>query len=481
MKRYFKSFLSFLKTKKFPNKEDILMLRDSPFSYSKSVIIVFIIAVVGLFLHLLLAISNTITTEVPDYGGTIVEGVIGAPRFINPLLATSETDQALSSLVFAPITSLAKECIGSPDGKSYQCVLPEKTFFSNKSPLTSADVLFTFTTKKVLETNRDPESAWREISIEAPDDLTVRVSTTGNKNALIEKMSLGIVPKALWEGVPLESIQDSTLNLEPVGAGAFKIASINYTNSLPSEVALVPNPHFIHDKPFIKHLFIRSYTNQLDLASALHNHEVDSTNALKSDYLDTVIKNNFSLTPITSTKTVALWVSQDQSTSQGAQKLESVGGMIDRNKILDTIEHGYGIPLYLKETTRSSPKATSKAGEVTISIAVQKDTELLKIAEMLSNALQEFGILSTIQVFDQGLFIDQVRLGQYPFILVASQETIQGYQHLIPLYTKSFVHIASRDIHTTMPETILSPHESLSNASKWFVRTDKVWKWFIHK
>ncbi|MEK7227977.1 MAG: ABC transporter substrate-binding protein [Patescibacteria group bacterium] len=479
MKRYLKSFLSFLKTKKFPNKEDLLELRDAPFSTSKGALIIFATTVVGLFLYLLLAISNTLTVEVPDYGGTMVEGVIGSPRFINPLLANSETDLALSSLVYAPITTLAKDCIGSPDGKAYQCTLPENVLFSDKSPLTSADVLFTFTTKKTIEVNKNQESDWREILIEAPNSTTVRISTTGDKASLKEKMSLGIVPKVLWESVPIESIEDSALNLKPVGAGAFKVASINYTNSLPSEVALVPNQHFVQDKPFLKRFFFRSYTNQLDLASALHNQEVDSTSVLKSDYIDTEIKNNYLLTPITNTKSISLWVSQAQSNSPEAQKIASISNMIDRKEILDTIEHGYGIPLYSKESTRS--KAASKAEEVTISIAVQKDIDLLKTAEMLSSALQEFGILSTIQVFDQGLFIDQVTTGAYPFILMARDGNIAGYQQLIPLYTKSFVHITSHDVQSVMPPSISSPYESLSEANKWYTRTDKVWKWFIHK
>lgn len=480
MKRYLKSFLSFLKTKKFPSSEDLIAFRDAPLSLSKTVLIVLSIIVVGLFLNILLAISDSLTVEVPDYGGTIVEGVIGAPKFINPLLSTSETDQALVSLVYAPITRLAKECLVSPDGKSYQCVLPEKSFFSDKSSLTSADILFTFTTKKSIETNRNPESDWKDISIETPSDVTVRIGTIGSADELREKMSLGIVPKVLWEGVPAESIEDSSLNLKPVGAGPFKVAGIAYTNSLPTEVVLVPNPRYGGSKPYLNRLLVHSYTNQLDLASALRNNEINSTSSLKSDYIDPVIEKDFSIRPILSPKSVGLWVSQSASQSISAQKLELLGNKIDRNIILDTIEHGYGIPLYSKETTRSNP-AVNKTGEETISIAVQKDTELLKTAEMLSSALQEFGILSTIQVFDQGLFIDQVRLGQYPFILIASQDTVPGYQRLIPLYTKSFVHISSQSVHTVTPEIISSPYQSLSEAAKWYERTDKVWKWFTHK
>ena len=46
-------------------------------------------------------VNQLFLTEVPSYGGTFTEGVVGAPRFLNPLLAISETDKALVSLVYS--------------------------------------------------------------------------------------------------------------------------------------------------------------------------------------------------------------------------------------------------------------------------------------------------------------------------------------------------------------------------------------------
>ena len=36
--------------------------------------------------------------EVPAYGGTLTEGIIGTPRFINPVLASSDADRDLVAL-----------------------------------------------------------------------------------------------------------------------------------------------------------------------------------------------------------------------------------------------------------------------------------------------------------------------------------------------------------------------------------------------
>jgi peptide/nickel transport system substrate-binding protein len=44
------------------------------------------------------------TDVVPTFGGTVREGIIGTPRFINPVLATTEQDNNLTTLVYAGLT-----------------------------------------------------------------------------------------------------------------------------------------------------------------------------------------------------------------------------------------------------------------------------------------------------------------------------------------------------------------------------------------
>jgi hypothetical protein len=87
--------------------------------------------------------------------------------------------------------------------------------------------------------------------------------------------------------------------------------------------------------------------------------------------------------------------------------------------------------------------------------------------------------MTTVQVFDQGLFIDQMQQGKYSFILASSQEPIGGYQHLIPLYTKPFVQIFTKDIKVENPQKVSTSEEIFEQTNLWYAHTDKVWKWFI--
>lgn len=86
-----------------------------------------------------------------------------------------------------------------------------------------------------------------------------------------------------------------------------------------------------------------------------------------------------------------------------------------------------------------------------------------------------------MNVFDQGIFTDQMSLGSYSFVLgISTKDNTPGYQHLIPIYTKTLVHIKSKELNAKTPTLVESSHESVRYAPLWYGRTDLVWKWFTH-
>src|SRR3989338_5430411 len=46
------------------------------------------------------SLTNQYSVAVPAEGGSLREGIIGIPRFINPLLASSDADRDLTALVY---------------------------------------------------------------------------------------------------------------------------------------------------------------------------------------------------------------------------------------------------------------------------------------------------------------------------------------------------------------------------------------------
>lgn len=258
----------------------------------------------------------------------------------------------------------------------------------------------------------------------------------------------------------------------------FKIKSVSYKNNVPSEIKFSRNKSYEGKKPFLRTIYLKVYSNQLELYTALKDKDIESTNSLENIYIDDFVKENFNIKQIESGSSIDIWVKNSETNSSWAKTLASKDSLIDKNLIIDNIENGYGIPMYLKG---SSSNKVSVNENLTLSIAVQKDESLIKTAETLSLLLQNFGIILTVQAFDQGAFNDQLRSSQHSLILANSSSDIEGYSRLIPLYKKTFTHISSKDLNTNIPTYSASIQETFGNLSTWYKNTDKVWKWFIDK
>jgi hypothetical protein len=58
----------------------------------------FFVTIAG-FIFLLFALNDKYSVLTPTSGGSISEGIIGTPRFVNPALALTRADQDVTALV----------------------------------------------------------------------------------------------------------------------------------------------------------------------------------------------------------------------------------------------------------------------------------------------------------------------------------------------------------------------------------------------
>jgi peptide/nickel transport system substrate-binding protein len=88
------------------------MIRQIIAHFSVKERIVFVLSIfaflVGIFSGLV-TLSNHFATVVPQHGGSYKEGIIGSPRFINPILATSDADRDLTTLIYSGLARNASE------------------------------------------------------------------------------------------------------------------------------------------------------------------------------------------------------------------------------------------------------------------------------------------------------------------------------------------------------------------------------------
>lgn len=323
--------------------------------------------------------SNALSTEVPARGGTHVEGVIGSPRFINPLLATSETDSDLTELVFSGLLKaepdgslsldLAESYEASEDRFSYTFTLREGNTFHDGTPVTAEDVVFTVTAAKNPEIKSPQRANWEGVEVIAVDERTVVFTLQAPFALFLENTTMGILPKHLWEGVRAEEFPFSELNTDPVGSGPFRVTSIKKNGSgVPTEYRLKAYDQTAHP-PFIRTFVFRFYPNQSELGEALASGSVNAAHSLIPEEVDQerVHEAVFG-------RVFGVFFNQNQKQLFTEQEVrEALDLSLDKNAIISTILSGYGTPLSgpLPPTDVSDTPLTESPGA---SIDVARET-----------------------------------------------------------------------------------------------------------
>lgn len=293
------------------------------------------------------ALERSFLIVEPARGGTLVEGVVGSPRFVNPLLALSDSDRDLVALTYAGLMKedgsgnlvpvLAEDYTVSADGKTYTFTLRPDAEFSDGTPVTSADVVYTVQ-KAQDPALKSPEYAnWTGIAVSAPDARTV-VFTLGKPYApFLENTTLGILPARLWQGVSDDQFPFSNLNTKPVGAGPFVASSVTHDASgIVTGYTVAANGHYALGRPYLDAIRFTFYSEESDLADAMKSGAIDSAygvpgaSALQSPY---------------SRVFGVFWNANENPVFAHKEVREALSLALDRDYIANTVLGGYATPL----------------------------------------------------------------------------------------------------------------------------------------
>src|SRR5581483_8799299 len=201
-----------------------------------SLTIFFLIAIASLGFFVT-SIYLDATKQVPALGGTYIEGVVGQPRFINPVYGeTNDTDRTLIDLVYSGLMTydsqgkivkdLADSYTVSDDGKTYDFQLKKTAVWQDGKPLTADDVVFTIKTLQNSDYKSPLRANWIDVDVEKISDSSVRFLLKSPYNAFLENCTVKIIPQHIWGTIAPENFILSVYNLQPVGSGPFQFADI---------------------------------------------------------------------------------------------------------------------------------------------------------------------------------------------------------------------------------------------------------------
>jgi peptide/nickel transport system substrate-binding protein len=232
-------------------------------------------------------LERSFLVEVPAYGGSLHEGEVGSPRFVNPLLALSDADRDLTALTFAGLLGvdgqgrlvpvLASGYTVSEDGKTYTFTIRPNAEFSDGTPVTASDVVFTVQKAQDPALKSPQYADWSGVAATALDARTVQFTLAKAYAPFLYDATLGILPARLWKNVSDDDFPFSTLNTHPVGAGPFQFSSLKTaSDGTIDDYTVTAFRNYALGRPYLDSVRFTFYASQDDLAAALANGSVES-------------------------------------------------------------------------------------------------------------------------------------------------------------------------------------------------------------
>ncbi len=407
---------------------------------------------------LLFMLNSALLNEVPAYGGSYTEGIVGSPRFINPVLALSDADHDMTALVYSGllraspdgtfIPDLAENYDVSPDGKTYTVSIRNAARFQDGTPVTADDVAFTIG-RALDPAIKSPQLAsWTGISVSQTDPHTVVFSLSQPYAPFIENLTMGILPKHLWQNVSADEFPFSELNTKPVGSGPYRVSTISRTSSgIPSSYTLVSFGDYALGEPYIGRLTLKFYQSEDALVAALKEGDVEAGSGISPASLAELEGFNINTVPLS--RVFGVFFNQNQNAVlQNIAVRKALSAAVDRQALVEKVLGNYGVPITgpippsiggtdggvqtmpdgtadgtaslalaaraqllaagwkegkdgVLELTTGKGK-TAKTQTLSFTLSTSNVPELRAVASYLEQAWTEMGAHVSVQVYDQG-------------------------------------------------------------------------------
>lgn len=302
-----KKFFSIFKIEKFPTLSQWQRFFGILNKNEKIKFFSLLFLFVASFLTLSLTVYFKNTQVVPKEGGTYTEGIIGSPRFINPVYsAVYDVDRDLTELIYSGlmkydkdgkiIADLVKEYTISDDGRIYEFYLKDGLSWSDGKPLTADDVVFTVKTIQNSTLKSPVRSIWLGVKVEKLSDSGIRFELKNPSSVFLENCVLKIMPEHIWKDITAQNFPLSVYNLKPIGSGRYKIKDvIQDSEGNMKSLELVINQHYDGSRPYISKLIFYFFENENDLIKAFNSKKIQGMSLLSLNKLKDLKSKYFNI------------------------------------------------------------------------------------------------------------------------------------------------------------------------------------------
>jgi peptide/nickel transport system substrate-binding protein len=302
-----------------------------------------------------ITLSNKYMAETPALGGAMVEGIVGSPRFVNPLLAVTQADQDMTALIYSGlmkingegllVPDLAESVTLSDDGRTYNIMLRKNIRFHDGTPFSARDVVFTVGLIQDADLRSPLRGRWTGVTIDEINEYELNINLEEAYTPFIENFTLGILPRHIWSDLPIEQITLSDSNTEPIGTGPFFIHNVIRDEN---NVITSYNLRSFTENTTVKlaEIDVRFFSNEDELLSAFREGEITSSASVSVERVAELADLGYTVTTEPIPRIFAVFFNQNRSPAlrDTAVRL-ALATATPRADIVKDALLGYGVPM----------------------------------------------------------------------------------------------------------------------------------------
>lgn len=429
----------------------------------KNLVIILLLIMAVSSLVLISRMRSMILVTRPIPGGTWKEGLVGSPRFINPVLAVSNVDKDLTTIIHAGLVrrlpdgtyagDLAESYTVDNSGLTYTFVLREDAEFHDSKRVTADDVIYTIDRIKDPLEKSPRNIEWQGVTAKAVDERTITLTLKQPFADFLDIATVGILPKHVYGKYTTDSFSQAKENLEAVGAGPYQVKKVTTRKGIPRSITLERADRG-RDAGYIKKIVFNFYESESDAISALLSGSIDHLGSVSAKQAADLERRGYAVTLASFPRLYGMFFNPKQSTILAQPRVtEVIASSIDKEAIINSVLDGFGSPVdaplpaglanrlndpyqpvdvestltkagwtrgedgiwqkTLSIVAPGSKKTESRTEKLAFTITTSDTPELRKGAEEIAASLQNHGILASVASFDATTLEEKIRTRSY--------------------------------------------------------------------
>jgi peptide/nickel transport system substrate-binding protein len=362
----------------------------------------------------------------PKPGGTLRVGIVGgsAKDTLDAHAPVTHPDQARVISLYDTLAtydvehevemSLADSITPSEDGTTWTVHLRDGLRFSDGSPITADDVIYTFRRITDPEDPKASATALQDLErdkMEAPDDQTIvfpfKAPFVTFPDA-VAQYGVGIVPEGYDPA-------------EPVGSGPFMLESFEPGQ----QSTFVKNPHYWREgQPYVDTLVIIDFPDDTARVNALLGGQVDAIDQLPLGQTNVVSANpELKVLESQTGSWIPFTMRVDQPPFDDVRVRQAFRLIVDREQMVDQVLGGHGTigndmyapfdrcyPSDIEQRTQDIEQAKellAEAGESNLTVELTTSpvaAGLVEAAQVFAQQAEEAGVTVNVNKVDPGVF-----------------------------------------------------------------------------